>query len=147
MGTQPSTCHVMWSECDITTAILNHQISWAWACFSTILQKDTVQLFCKGEVGSVLKLISPYCRVYASVNQVSIGSDNGLSPVWRQAIILTNAGLLSIEPLGTNFSYISLKIQYFSFMKMHLKLLSAIWWPFCPGGDELRALSWIHIWH
>ena len=26
-------------------------------------------------------------RIYASVNRVSIGSDNGLSPVRRQAII------------------------------------------------------------
>ena len=32
-----------------------------------------------------------------------IGSDNGLSPGRRQAIILTNAGLLSIGPLATNF--------------------------------------------
>ena len=34
------------------------------------------------------------------------GSDNGLSPGWRQAIIQTNAGMLSIEPGGTNFSEI-----------------------------------------
>ena len=33
-----------------------------------------------------------------------IGSDNGLSPGRRQAIIWTNAGLLSIGPLGTYFS-------------------------------------------
>ena len=32
------------------------------------------------------------------MNQVSIGSDNGLPPIRRQAIISTNAGLLSIEP-------------------------------------------------
>ena len=31
-----------------------------------------------------------------------IGSDNGLSPDWRQAIIWTNAGILLIEPVGTN---------------------------------------------
>ena len=30
---------------------------------------------------------SPYCRIYASVDQVSIGSDNGLSPIRHQAII------------------------------------------------------------
>ena len=35
-----------------------------------------------------------------------IGSDNGLSPGRRQAIIWTNAGLLLIGPLGTNFSEI-----------------------------------------
>ena len=31
-------------------------------------------------------------------------SDNGLSPRRRQAIIWTNAGILLIGPLGTNFS-------------------------------------------
>ena len=35
-----------------------------------------------------------------------IGSDNVLSPGWRQAIIWTNAGILLIELLGTNFSEI-----------------------------------------
>ena len=35
-----------------------------------------------------------------------IGSDNGLSPGRRQAIIRTNAWILLIEPLGTNFSEI-----------------------------------------
>ena len=30
---------------------------------------------------------SRYHLIYASMNQVSIGSDNGLSPVRRQAII------------------------------------------------------------
>ena len=33
-----------------------------------------------------------------------IGSDNGLSPGRRQAIIWTNAVILLIGPLGTNFS-------------------------------------------
>ena len=39
-----------------------------------------------------------------------IGSDNGLSPERRQAIILTNAGILLIGPLGTNFSEILIAI-------------------------------------
>ena len=34
-----------------------------------------------------LELIFPLCRIYASVNRVSIGSDNGLSAIRRQAII------------------------------------------------------------
>ena len=33
------------------------------------------------------ELISPWCQIYASENQVSIGSDNGLSPIRHQAII------------------------------------------------------------
>ena len=40
-----------------------------------------------------------------------IGSDNGLSPGRRQAIIWNNAGLLLIEPLGTNSSEIAIGIQ------------------------------------
>ena len=36
----------------------------------------------------------------------TIGSDNGLSPGRRQAIIWTIAGILLIGPLGTNFSEI-----------------------------------------
>ena len=52
-----------------------------------------------------------------------------------QVITQTNADLLSIGPLGTNFSEIWIKIQDFSFKKMHLNILSAKLWPFCPGGD------------
>ena len=87
-------------------------------------------------------LISPYCHIYASLNPVSIGSGNGLSPEQRQAITGTNADLLSIGPLGTNFSEIVIKIPKFSFMKMPLKMLSAKRRPFCPGEDELRRQRW-----
>ena len=43
-------------------------------------------------------------------NQTIIGSDTGLSTDWHQAIILTNAGILLIVPLGTNFSKILIPI-------------------------------------
>ena len=62
------------------------------------------------------------CHIYALVNWVSIGSDNGLSPVLHQAITWTNADLLSIGPLGIKFSEIQIEIQNFSFMEMHLKI-------------------------
>ena len=52
---------------------------------------------------------------------IIIGSDNGLSPGRRQAIIWTIAGILLIGPLGTNFSEILIGIQTFSFKKMHLE--------------------------
>ena len=42
-----------------------------------------------------------------------IGSDNGLSPGRRQAIIWTNAGILLIGPLGTNFSESVIDIHIF----------------------------------
>ena len=37
-------------------------------------------------------------------NLTTIGSDNGLAPVRRLAIISTNAGILLIETLETNFN-------------------------------------------
>ena len=56
-----------------------------------------------------------------------IGSDNGLSPERRQAIIWTNAGILLIGPSGTNFSEILIEIQTFSLKKIRLKMSSAKW--------------------
>ena len=44
-----------------------------------------------------------------------ISSDNGLSPDRRQAIILTNAGILLMGTLGTNFNEILIEIQTVSF--------------------------------
>ena len=70
-----------------------------------------------------------------------IGSDNGLSPGRRQAIIWTNAGILLIGPLGTNFSEVLSEIYTFSFKKMHLKMSSAKWRPFFLGLNVLTYWS------
>ena len=67
-----------------------------------------------------------------------IGSDNGLSPDRRQAIIWTNAGLLLIGPFGTSFSEILIEILTFSFKKMRLKVSSAKRRPFCLGLNVLK---------
>ena len=66
------------------------------------------------------------------------GSDNGLSPRRPEAIIRTNAGILLIRPLGTNFNEILIEILIFSFKKMHLKVSSAKRRPFCLGFNELK---------
>ena len=71
----------------------------------------------------------------------TIGSDNGLSPGRRQAIIWTNDGILLIRPLGTKFSEILIRIQTFSFKKLHLKTSSAKWGLFCLGLNELIYLK------
>ena len=42
----------------------------------------------------------------------------------------SNADLLQIRHLGTNFSEIRIRIPTFSFMKMYLKMSLANWWPF-----------------
>ena len=68
----------------------------------------------------------------------SIGSDNGLSPGRRQAIIWTNDGILLIRTFRTHFSEILSKMHTFSFKKMHFKMSSGKWRPSCLGLNELN---------
>ena len=74
----------------------------------------------------------------------TIDSDNGLSPGRRQAIIWTNVGISLIRPLGTNFSEMLIEIYTFSFKKIHFKMSSAKWRPFCPGLDVLTLIASIY---
>ena len=70
---------------------------------------------------------------------INTDSDNGLSPGRHLAIIWTNAVILLIAPLGTNFSEILIEIHTFSFQKVHLKILSAKWRPFCLSLNVLTC--------
>ena len=72
-------------------------------------------------------------------NLTIIGSDNGLSPGRRQAIIWTNAGILLTRPLGTNFSEILIEIHTFSFNKMHTKCRLRKRRPSCLGLNVLKS--------
>ena len=74
-------------------------------------------------------------------NLTIIDPDNGLSPGRRQAIIRTNAGILLIEPLRTNFREILIEIHTFSLKEMHLKMSSGKWQPFCLGLNVLRRMG------
>ena len=79
-------------------------------------------------------------HIYVS-DLTSVGSDNDLSPGRRQAIIRTNAGILLIIPVGTNFSEFLVEILIFSFKKMRLKESSAKRQPFCLGLNELNRFN------
>ena len=68
-----------------------------------------------------------------------IGSDNGLSPGRRQAIIWINVGILFIWTLRTNPNKIFSGIHTFLSKKMHLKMSCAKWRPFRLGLNELRS--------
>ena len=92
---------------------------------------------------NILRLSDAYNNICVG-EQTIIGSDNGLSPGQRQAIIWTNAGILLIGPLGTNFSEILIKVYTFSFKKMHLKMSSGKWRPSCLVLNELRA-KWLKV--
>ena len=70
-----------------------------------------------------------------------IGSGNGSSPQRRQAIIWTNAGILLIGPLGTNFNEILIEIQTFSLKKIRLKMSSAKCCSFRLGLNVLSQCT------
>ena len=76
-----------------------------------------------------------------------------MSPGQRQAIIWTNAGILLIRPLGTNFNEMLIESQTFSFMNMRLKVLSSKWLPFCLGLNVLTlqclavCIKHLRNWH
>ena len=70
-------------------------------------------------------------------NLTIIGSDDGLSPGLRQAIIWNNAGIFWTGPLETNFGEILIEIQIYSLKKIRLKLSSAKCCPFRLGLNVL----------
>ena len=91
-----------------------------------------------------LSMLTHWGRVtYICVSKLTIiGSDNGLSPDRHPAIIWTNAVILLIRTLGTNFNEILGEIHSFSFSKMHFKMSSAKWRLFGLGLNELRGTTW-----
>ena len=95
----------------------------------------------------IYKNLANWGRVTHICKLTIIGSDNGLSPDRRQAIILTNAGLLSTGPFWTYFSENLIKIQQFSLMKMHAKMSSAKWRPSFLGLNVLTISSIPSTWH
>ena len=92
----------------------------------------------------VSNVLTPWSRVtdICVGNLTIIGLDNCLSPGRRQAIIWTNAGILLIGPLGTKCSNILIEIQTFSFKKMHLRMSSAKWRPFCGKHFQKHFVEW-----
>ena len=86
-----------------------------------------------------IAMLTHWGRVtHICISKVTItGSDNGLSPGRRQAIIWTDAEILLIGPLETKLNEILIKIHPFSFKEMHLKLSSGKYRPFCLGLNVL----------
>ena len=49
-------------------------------------------------------------------------------------------GYCQLDPYEQTSVKFFIKIQNFPFTEMHLKISSAKWWPFCPGGELGRHL-------
>ena len=122
---------------------------WKNTCniYWTLVTRNTWWLYSKycDDIRPSQKIISTYWGRVTQIcfgNLTIIGSDNGLSSGQCQAITWTNAVLSLIEPLGTKFSEILIEINKFSFKIMHLKRLSAKWWPFCLSLNVLNLAHW-----
>ena len=75
------------------------------------------------------------------MTRICIGKLTTIVSERRQAIIWTNAGILLIGPLGTNFSEILFEIQSFSLKKIRLKMSSAKCCSFPLGLNVLTHHS------
>ena len=111
------SCHhlIMWDECGVQFMVSYNRL---W-CYDA----NMINSYCC-DISVVAVVLTRWGRVtHIYVGKLTIiGSDNGLSPGGRQAIIRTNAGISLIGPLGTNFSEILIEILTFSFKKMRLKV-------------------------
>ena len=94
---------------------------------------------------SLLKYLIHWGRVtlICVIKLTKIGSDNGLWPGRRQAIIWTNDGILFIIALRTNFNDILIEIHTFSFKKIPFKMSCEKWRPFCLGPTVLNTSIFI----
>ena len=144
----PCWAHFLFSDTDIFAFYFTTDGTGSWNYYSwksrtclsctvnTMIAGDLVMQGAKASANIVLTHWGRATHICVG-NLTIIGSDNGLSPGRRQGIIWTNDGIVLIQPLGTNFNEISIAIHAFSFKKMHFKMSSAKWRPFCLGLNVL----------
>ena len=106
------------------------KIRWSWDC----------QIF----IMKISILLAHWCQVthICGSKIIIIGSDNGLSPGRRLAIIWTNAGILLTGPSGTNFSDNLSKIHTFSFKidTFENVVQSDLWISYCIWSSQLTCI-------
>ena len=96
---------IMRYRCNCIPIYICIAIMWNFTKIS-VVHTCIASKLCETSCPATLLGLTHWSRVtHICVSELSIfGSDNGLSPGRRQAIIKTNAGLLLIWSLGTNFS-------------------------------------------
>ena len=117
-----------------------------WPVTRKMFPFDDVIMFLVAQVpnrGQTVSLAKAHLTHWGRVTHICvgkltiIGSDNGLLPGRRQAIIWTDDRILLIGPLGKKISEILIEIQTFPLKKIRLKMSSAKWGPFRFGLNVL----------
>ena len=104
-------------------------------------------LQCTEQSGVMTLNHSGHRLVYVWVSQVLTGSDNGSSPLWRHANILTNASLLLVWPLRTEFGDMN-ENKAISTQEYDDKISSAKSHPICLGLKSFDlAPGKVESWH
>ena len=111
-----------------------------FACVSflyILLDKNDLSVWCSTNVEILHWVrVMHICAGYLNI----IGSDNGLLPGRCQAIIWNNARILLIWTSRNKPNDISIEFHTFPFKKMHFKMSSAKWRPFCLGLSVLTSM-------
>ena len=98
-----------------------------------------VTIYIRVDLSEHLSEMYPRAPYWLSVN---FGSGNGsIGTVMPQTIPWVNVYTvcaMKIGSVGTNFSEILIRINIFSFKRVHLKMSSAKGWPFCLGLNVLK---------
>ena len=116
-----------------------------WSLHNITKTKHELKMY---DCGSLRGLLTHWGRVtHICVSKLTIiGSDNGLLPGWRQAIISTNARILLIGPLGTKLnqnSYIFAQENAFEIVVW--KMMAILSRPQCV--NSLRPSdAYMHRW-
>ena len=98
------------------------------------------------EPGDAYRIYMYIIYIYIHMRQrtIIIGSENGLPPDRRRAIIWTSDDLLSVGCTWTHFSEIYIKMRMFSLIKLHLRTclqITAILSHLCVCVPCLKALD------
>ena len=94
--------------------------------------------------GNPLRPNDPLCVS----NLIIIGSDNGMAPDRRQSIIRTNAGILLIGPVGTNFSEsLAATMQLYEWFSPSVRpsVCPSVWHTFLTmfASSYHHEISWV----
>ena len=137
----------------VTIHLLDRQVhsisnfkAWLRTHFCEIWFKIEQYLIQENKLENVIHKMAPIFSLPHCVNSSPLSNayrhwwtGSALEPFRRQAIIWTNADILSITCQGKYFNEIVCENQIFSFKKMCLSMSSAKFWPFCPRGEELSS--------
>ena len=108
------------------------------------LAKSLVTVSCQSNDTSPINCILTHWGRVTHIcvgNLTIIGSDNGLSPGRRQAIIWTNDGKLLIGPLGNFNRNLNIFIQENAFENVVWKMSAVLSWPQCVKWKCLHTLN------